>query len=496
MSLGMKAERKGLALSARWDDDYWKPAPNSEYAEGLDWPQVRGPHLTGAAIDCGKPLVDNLHNARLLWVAEEPIGGGKGGKPKVSFGFYPANFSGWGYAAYAAPVVADGRVYLYVLHPDRKQARTDPALQQNVLVRRGADPEIVADAHHAVFCFDGRTGRTLWRWISPSTTRRASSGKQGVGLTPCYLDGKLYVRVGGITCFDAKSGEVLWQKSDRAYATVGGWSHEESLVSVGGVLVALSRRADLVGVDPKTGEKLWEHENVTGSNQLAAKVTLDGKEYLVVARGNQDDENNPSDPSMFAIEPRTGKVLWTENSVGFNSASLLVDGKVVCGNISLPPAEKSKDAPRHTGGFQLSLDGAKELWTNEKTAYPGQRATPVAHDGYFYIDSRGSGFRALNAQTGKVVNQYPHIYAMTGGDHNWTWHIATDNRVITSGCLLFSTGEEGFKRLPGRLSLDLVGGYKCPVKPAIADGRLFVRTMNRLLCYDLRKPRATKDRRE
>jgi hypothetical protein len=28
----------------------------------------------------------------------------------------------------------------------------------------------------------------------------------------------------------------------------------------------------------------------------------------------------------------------------------------------------------------------------------------------------------------------------------------------------------------------------CPVKPAIADGRLFVRTMNRLLCYDLRKP--------
>ena len=41
--------------------------------------------------------------------------------------------------------------------------------------------------------------------------------------------------------------------------------------------------------------------------------------------------------------------------------------------------------------------------------------------------------------------------------------------------------------MPGRLSLDLVSGYMCPVKPAIADGRLFVRTLDELVCYDLRK---------
>jgi len=28
----------------------------------------------------------------------------------------------------------------------------------------------------------------------------------------------------------------------------------------------------------------------------------------------------------------------------------------------------------------------------------------------------------------------------------------------------------------------------CPVKPALADGRLFVRTLNKLVCYDLRRP--------
>jgi outer membrane protein assembly factor BamB len=380
-------------------------------------------------------------------------------------------------------------VFLYVLHPDREHARTDPAVQQNVLVRRGADPEIAANKHHAVFCFDARTGRTLWRWLSPDSTRGVSSGKQGQGLTPCYIEGKLYARVGGITCFDAETGKILWQKSDRAYSTVGGWSHEESLVSVGGVLLVLSRRTDLVGVDPETGEKLWEHENVTGPNQLAGKVTLDGKEYIVVARGDRGDEDEPSEPAMFLIEPRSGKILWREQSLGWNSASLLVHGPLVSANVSPPLAERTKNPPRHTGVFDVSTGGARKLWVTDKTAYPGQRATPVAHGGYFYIDSRETGFQVLEARTGEIVNGYPHIYAMTGGDHNWTWHAATDNRIVTSGCLLFSTAQEGFQRLPGRLSLDLVSGYKCPVKPAVADGRLFVRTLNKLVCYDLRQPK-------
>ena len=45
---------------------------------------------------------------------------------------------------------------------------------------------------------------------------------------------------------------------------------------------------------------------------------------------------------------------------------------------------------------------------------------------------------------------------------------------------------DGFRRLPGRLPLPLVSGYMCPVKPAIAGGRLFLRTLDKLVCYDLR----------
>jgi hypothetical protein len=52
---------------------------------------------------------------------------------------------------------------------------------------------------------------------------------------------------------------------------------------------------------------------------------------------------------------------------------------------------------------------------------------------------------------------------------------------------MFSTAGQGFVRLPGRLSLDLAGGYTCPIKPAFADGRLFCRLSDKIVCYDLRR---------
>jgi len=171
--------------------------------------------------------------------------------------------------------------------------------------------------------------------------------------------------------------------------------------------------------------------------------------------------------------------------------ALAVDGSRVCGNgyrSNTKAKDSEVDKTMRAACFEVSTDGAKRLWLNDEVAYPPHRATPVAHRNHFYVDARETGFICVDARTGKIVNRHPHIHEMTSGDHNWTWHVASNNRLVTSGCLLFSTAEEGFRRLPGRLSLDITSGYMCPVKPALADGRLFVRTLNKLVCYDLRKP--------
>jgi len=455
-----------------------------------------------AAPDCARPLVDNLHDARLMWVAEEPITDGKGSQPKVEFGFYPANFSGWGYGAYGAPVVVGGRVYLHLVYPDRAKLRADPKAADDVLVRRGADVELVAGKYDArrysVFCFDARTGATIWRWFDEKTFGHSSSGKSGKGLTPCHHDGRIFARGRAMRCLDASTGELAWSRrgkggKDRSYATGGGWSRDESPVIIGGVLVFnVAPGTSLAGLDPATGEELWRHERATGYNSVPTKITLEGREYVITASGVQiGDEDIGAANRMLLIEPRTGEIVWESDLTGKNTTALLVDGTRVCGNGFRSDA-KEKDSKTdklmRAGCFEVSTDGARKLWYKDDVGYPPHRATPASHKGHFYIDSRETGFVCVESRTGRVVNRHPHIHAMTRGDHNWTWHIASNNRIVTSGCLMFSTAEQGFERLPGRLSLDITSGYMCPVKPAIADGRLFVRTLGKLVCYDLRKP--------
>jgi outer membrane protein assembly factor BamB len=503
-SFGKGAPRFKGRVAGKWRDDFWRARPGTEYAPGRDWPSARGPHLNGSATDCSAEIVDNLHDAQLLWVAEEIIPGGKGGRPKVDFGFYPANWSGIGYGAYGGPVVVDGRVYAYFMYPDRAKLEAEPKATGHILCVRGADVALVASQfralRHAVFCFDARTGRTLWRWQSEGTFGKPSSGKSGKGLTPCVHGGRVYARGGGICCLDARSGRLLWSKSgrdrkDRSYASTGGWSRDQSPVVIGGVLVFNGwPSTTLIGLDPESGAELWRHEKACGWDAVPTKVVLDGREHIVTACGvDIRTKGGAGDERLLLIEPKTGRVVWEDEKMGKTGVALAVWRNLVCGNVTpgLSGAEgKGVDDRMRAGCFAVSRNGAEKLWTADGVHYPPHRATPIAHRGHFYIDSRVTGFACLEARTGRIVNRHPHIHKITGGDHNWTWHVATNGRIITSGCLMFSDAADGFRQMPGRLSLDLVSGYMCPVKPAIADGRLFIRTLDKLVCYDLRKPAA------
>ncbi len=475
-------------VNARWDGEYWKPAPQSDLASGKEWPQARGPMLTGAAVDCDRPLVKNLDDARLVWVGEEIIGGGRGAVlSRGDFAMYPYAWQNIGYGAFAGVTVADGKVFQYLIHPDEQMVASSEKIANNVYVQLGADPRTMANNHgmvrDTVLCLDARTGRTLWWFKSERTFGNVKSGKGGIGMTACFHKGRVYARgQGGLYCLDADTGKLLWHKSGATkgpakvgYGPTSAWSHDESPVVIGGVLVmGHGKNESLAGVSLTDGSLLWNHPGIKGRNAVPTKVVLDGKEFIVV--GSKESAR------LSLVEPKSGKVLWQSDLLGPNHGSLCVSGDVVAGNV----ANRQKDKAGQAAGVRVSADSPAKLWTSQKAAYPGSRAVPVAYKGLLYIDTR-EGFYCVDARTGKLVDQLPHIYHMSWGSHNWTWTVAGNDRVLTSGVLMFSTGPDGFSRIPGRLSLDLAGGYTCPIKPALADGRLFLRLSDKLVCYDLRQ---------
>lgn len=499
---GADAPRTQHAITHRIDDAAWQPEDADAFPAGADWPQVHGPHLNGSAIPYAGDLVANLHDARPAWVSEERIGGGRSaGFTRGDFAMAPFAWTGLGYGGYAGPAVADGRVYLHHMYADPELIAAVEGIDNDPFVRLGGEASGHANGHDAyrdaVLCVDARTGQTLWHWMSERNFGNIRTSKHGRGTTTCIAQGRVFaVGHGGLYCLDAESGDLLWERGGSegvSYGSGGGnGSREMSPAYVGGSII-LCRNGTVVAIDPQTGEQRWQLAHVTGGGAVAAKATIDGQELLVVvgqrrvpSRRERERGEVETPEDLQVIEPISGTVVYRSEALGSNLLAPLVWGDLIAGNGVRELEGQNISEQWRISGARLGREGATHLWDNPDIVYPAGRATPVAHQGVAYIDSH-SGFGAVDMTTGETLGRLPHIYHQTGGSHNWTWHIASNNRIITSGGVMISTAEEGFRPLPGRLALDYASGYACPIKPAIADGRLFVRTADSLVCYDLRR---------
>jgi outer membrane protein assembly factor BamB len=490
---GQKATPTTGSLTARFLDGHWDPQPGTEFAKGRNWPQTHGPDLNMSAIDCGRQLVDRITDARLVWVSEELVAGGKGNVNKVGFGVGPLTPNDIDGGDYCAPVVYDGKVYFFYIMTDLTAATNDPALAGQIDVIRGAPPGATALGHYVnrYLCLDARSGRTLWRKDTPVFLKDGFKGeKGGVAQTPAVVEGVLVHRNGGMLVgMDPTDGKELWTNPKCGDAG-GYWSHENSVVGIAGVVIAGVNDgtcSGLAGFDPKSGAERWRLRRVRGFNQIPSQVVLEGRPYILSAL-SQTDKGTPTadDQRLVLIDPQTGSILWEDRTVGVQYSSMAVWGDIA--GINITPFDQVKDAytsPR-VGAYRISLKGAQRLWENQQVNYRRDRHTPAACRDRIVLDSDSTGFAALDAATGQVHGQDKHIYHLTGGDHNWTWHTLSDGKVVTSGMLLFDLLPV-LKKAEGQLKVPLASGYMCPVKPAIADGRLFIRGNYHLMCFDLRK---------
>jgi outer membrane protein assembly factor BamB len=426
-----------------------------------DWPQFLGPHANGISNETG--LLDSWgeKGPPVLW--EKSIGTG-----------------------YCAPVVRSNTL---------------------VLFHRVGGKETVE-------AVDAATGKTIWSQGYSTTFRDPYGYNNGPRSSPLLTEDKCYTfgAEGMLTCVDLKSGKIIWQRD-----TAKDWQIPQAFFGVGSspvlegdkliVMVGGQPNSGVVAFDLLTGKTLWE--SVGEKNWQGIPMTGWPGERTVTWNPNEKQASYSTPVAatvngqrqvfcltrqgLVSLDPTNGAVNFT-----FWFRSLLNDSVNAMDPVVIDDMVLISGAYYHVGAVLLQVQpgnkSVKELWRS--TALETHWNTPVYKDGYVYSFSGrnepDARFRCVEYKTGKI---------MWDRDERWRGHeplsqtYGRGSAILADGKLI-CLGEAGFLGIfkpnpekPEEVCKAQIAElhYPCWAGPILSNKRLFIRSEDKLVCFDLAK---------
>jgi outer membrane protein assembly factor BamB len=227
-------------------------------------------------------------------------------------------------------------------------------------------------------------------------------------------------------------------------------------------------KAGVAAFDAKTGKVVWTATDDDASYSSGVAATIGGRRVAVfLTRDN-----------LLGLDPATGMIQFQRRWRARIAASVNAATPLVIGDLIFVSAEYGP------GAGVMRVEGSKlvDLWNSDE-ALSNHYATSVHHQGYLYgyhgRQEFGPSFRAVELKTGAVKWSQDQFRA-------GSVLLAGDRLVIVregGELVLAPASPQGFKPIA---RAQILPGVLRPY-PAIADGFLYVRNENTLLCLDLRR---------
>ena len=397
-----------------------------------DWPQFRGPARDGQSQETGLLKSWPKEGPKLLWQLKD-IGDG-----------------------YSAPAVVGGRLYL--------------------LSNRGMDNEFVQ-------ALSVEDGKVLW------STRIGKVGNPNQN--PPYpkarstptLDGELMYAIGSdgdLVCLETASGKIRWQKSFRNDfgGKPGAWAYSESPLIDGDALVATpgGPEAALIAVHKKTGALIWRSA-IPGGEPAGYSSAI------VVQAGGHKQYVQFLDKGVVGVDAQTGRFLWR------------YDETKAIANMPMPVAHDGYvyTAKEHIGGGLVRLKPNGEGVAAEQVyltrGLPNSVGGSLLRGDTLY-GTNDKGLMAIEFTTGKVKWQTEGIGAGSVFYADGRLYLHGENGEVA----LADASPEAYREegrftppdQPKRVSGPMERAW---VYPVVANGRLYIRDLGTLWCYDVREAR-------
>jgi len=389
-----------------------------------DWPRFRGPDGAGIATGDAPLGWDEDRGINMGWKSPVPLPGA------------------------SSPVACEGRIFL-----------------------TGADAK-----KREVYCFRVADGALLWRRpVAPSgdgvPQKEHYQGMTYAGPTPVTDGNRVFAAFGNgdLACFEF-DGRAVWTRNVGCPET--GYGYSSSLETHGDLLfvdVPQGSDADpagrLMALDQATGRTVWEasgKQHPAADSWATPVVMRSPQGALLVTRGGG---------WVIGREPLTGRTLWqVESETGDVCTSpIWADGLIVSAGYG-----GKTDAIRPDGTVAWSCD----------EAYPDVPSPLVVNGVLLLLDSQGlliglrvrDGRKLFELDLAEIHNDLYYASPVAAGDK--VYILSSDGVALVLQTPRADQETPPAVHAVGRLA----GQQHCWATPAIADGRLFLRTKTHLYC--------------
>ena len=399
-----------------------------------DWPQWRGPNRNGISEETGllKEWADS--GPQVLW--KVPLGEG---------------FSGIS--------VVGGRIYTMFSE---------------------ADDEFVV-------CLNASNGEEVWRFRSDSNYHE-SQGGNGPRATPT-IDGELLFTVtaqGKLYALNTENGEKVWSHDlqEEFGSKIPRWGGCTSPLVEGDLLLVEVGGKDgesIVAFDKTNGDVVWSsHTDILGYSSPIA-VTIGGIRQLIVFTGTQ----------LVSVSPENGNLYWTYPwqteydvnaatpvfiapdkifiSSGYGKGAAVVRVRVMMSAEST--TGEGEGGMSHRDRVEMTVE---EIWKNQDMK--NHFATSVLHDDYLYGFDNAI-LKCIDANTGMEKWK-------TRGFGKGTLMLADEHLIILSDRGKLGLAEATPSAYNEVASAEVLSGL-CWTVPTLANGRLYARNENEMVCLDM-----------
>jgi outer membrane protein assembly factor BamB len=336
-----------------------------------------------------------------------------------------------------------------------------------------------------VWALSEKDGKTLWvTRLGPAFKQQVPQGKEGPGCTPT-VDGELLYTLGmtgNLACVQVRDGKVMWQRS--LQGDFGGsaptWSYRESPLVDGGKVICTpgGQSATLVALDKLTGETIWKSQ-VPGVQKAAyasaIAIDFDGQRQYVQFTYK----------ALVGVAAADGKFLWrynrAANGIGISCSTPIYHNGLVFAASAYGAGGGLVKLSKNANGDVT----AEEVYFSKKMQ--NHHGGMILFNGCLYGangGNEGGALVCLDFQTGNVL-----------WDERGQGRAPKGSVALADDRLYYRT-EQGTMLLiePNPKEYVERGRFEQPERtelpawahPVIANGKLYLRDQDLLLCYDVK----------